>query len=153
MLKPDPFKCRITSCCTRKNYSLRSQFYGEQSVKPVVMRDFVGQITCGAPPIIAIFGTIYLALTNMQSANGFWSKQVRTFEAWDYFVLGSIVLAFLAYAIVAVIGSSFVWLRAASKILGAEEARRIYHRTYQTPRHGYGRKWSIRFVDWILKDA
>ena len=122
-------------------------------VRQVAMRDFIGQITCGGPPIVAIFGAIYFARMNMQSDSEFWSKQVQNFEAWDYFALGFIILAFLAYAIFALIGTSFVWLRAASKMLGPEEAKRIYHRTYRTPNHGYGREWNIRFVNWVLKDA
>lgn len=148
-------KCLTRRCCSPlKSAAGRSlRRAANRGVRQVVMRNFIGQITCGGPPTIAIFGAIYFALMNIQSDSEFWSKQVRTFEAWDYFVLGSVLLAFLAYATLALIGTSFVWLRAASKMLGPEEAKRIYHRTYRTPNHGYGRKWNIRFVDWVLKDA
>ncbi|MED5387239.1 MAG: hypothetical protein VX793_00180 [Pseudomonadota bacterium] len=117
------------------------------------MRDFIGQITCGGLPIVIVFGGVYASLVAVESNSDFWSKPASAFEAWDYFVLASIFIGFLTYVMIALIVASFVWLRAAAKLVGPEEAKRLYHRTYRTPSHGYGLRWNLRFVNWVLKNA
>src|SRR5690606_27930338 len=80
---------RITSCCTRKNYSLRSQFSGEQSVKVSMIWQILLIVVAGVPgAFLATLGYVGALLSIAKHFSG----AIKMLIALPVYVLYSVVL-------------------------------------------------------------
>ncbi len=119
------------------------------------MKNFLSQLSCGALPLILLWGSVafLVSFTLSQGDGSILSTQISEFSTEHYLYLVALMIFGTTYLVFILLFSAYVWLKVATIFISPQEARRIFHLTYRTPTSGFAHSLNVRYVNWVLKNA
>jgi len=100
-----------------------------------------------------LFGSVVflVGFTSSQGDGSILSAQVSDLTAEHYLYMAALMVLGTVYLVFILLFSAYIWLKIAKIFIGPQEAKRIFHLTYRTPRSGIVHSFNMIYVNWVLK--